>query len=198
MLIVTTFASFALSSAAWALPGADAQWSVLSNGDPRIECTEVDSQPWCRSTGTVPLPLDKVSATLENMAAHQDLFESIVSIEVLAPDTMHIVLDFPSPLSDRDYVAKYTRSTEGSAHLYRWESVQRADAPEVDGVVRLPRMAGEWRLEPAGAETRVTYLWHAEIAGSFPSFALNQARKKAGSEALKDIRNAAIAASNGK
>ncbi|MEZ4237326.1 MAG: START domain-containing protein [Myxococcota bacterium] len=151
---------------AWALPGADAQWTVLSDGDPHIECTEVAEGPFCRSTGVVPLPMSAVSATLEDMAAHQALFDSIVSIDVLKPDTMHIVLDFPWPLSDRDYVAHYTRLTEGDAKIYRWESVKDAGAPPLEGVVRLPRMAGEWRLEPEGSGTKVTYLWHADVLGA--------------------------------
>jgi hypothetical protein len=182
---------------AFALPPADAQWEVLAEGPPHIECVTVGTDPWCRSTGIVELPIDQVSVTLENMAAHQALFESIVSIKVVAPDTMHIVLDFPAPMADRDYVAKYTRSTAGDARLYQWVSVQHADAPALDGVVRLPRMAGEWKLEPAGANTKVTYTWQAEIAGSFPTWALSTARKKAGSEALKDIEKASKAAAKG-
>jgi hypothetical protein len=182
---------------ALALPGADAKWEVLAGGDPYIECAVVGADTWCRSTSEVELPIDKVAATLEDMAAHQDLFESIVSIHVLAPDTMHITLDFPSPMSDRDYVAKYTRSVEGEVRKYAWTPVQHPNAPEVEGVVRLPKMAGEWRLEPAGSNTKVTYLWHAEISGQFPTWALPQARKKAGNEALKDIAKASAAAAKG-
>lgn len=194
---VVGFAACAAAMSAWALPGAGASWTVLSDSNPRVECTEVSGEPWCRSIGTVALPIDQVSATLEDMAAHQALFESIVSIRVLAPDTMHIVLDYPAPMSDRDYVAKYSRSTEGTARLYRWSPVVHPDAPEVDGVVRLPKMAGEWRLEPDGSGTKVTYTWEAEIAGSFPAMLLNKARKIAGSEALKDIEKASSAAAKG-
>jgi hypothetical protein len=183
-----------LSAAAWALPGADATWTVLSKGDPYIECTEVAGEPWCRSTGLVPLPVDKVSSTLENMAQHQKLFDSIVKIDVLEPSVMHIVLDFPFPMSDRDYVARYTPSTDGDARIYRWESVVRTDAPEASGVVRLPKMAGEWRLVPKDGQTSVTYLWHAQINGDFPDALLGQARTKAGQQALADIRKASKAA----
>jgi hypothetical protein len=188
----------ALVGTALALPGADAVWSVLAEGDPHIECTTVQNEPWCRSTGLVKLPVGQVADTLENLAKHQHLFESIVSIKQLEPDVMHITLDFPGPLSDRDYVARYTPSAEGTTRLYRWEPVPATQVPVVDGVVRLPEMAGEWRLEPVGDETRVTYTWHAEIAGSFPNALLSQARKKAGGEALKDIRKAASAAVSGK
>lgn len=184
---------------AFGMPGADAQWEPLSEGPPRVECVTVGAEPWCRSTGLVELPIDQVAATLEDMPAHQALFSSIVSIKVVAPDTMHIVLDFPGfmGMSDRDYVAKYTRSTEGDARLYRWTSVQHADAPPIEGIIRLPKMAGEWRLVPEGANTRVTYTWQAEIAGSFPTRLLSQARVKAGGEALKDIEKASAAAAKG-
>jgi carbon monoxide dehydrogenase subunit G len=182
-----------LVEVAQALPGPGAVWTVLSSGDPVVECTDVAGEPWCRSTGMVSLPIDKVAATLENMAQHQALFESIVSIQVVAPDVMHITLDFPSPLSDRDYVAKYTRGTQGEVRTYSWVPAT-VQVPAVSGVVRLPKMAGEWRLEPVGNETKVTYTWHAEIAGSFPDALLGQARKKAGGEALKDIRKASAAA----
>lgn len=189
--------SLLTAAPARALPGPDATWTVLSESGPRVECTEVGAEPWCRSIGTVPLPIDQVAATLEDMAAHQALFDSIVSITVLEPDTMHIILDYPALMSDRDYVARYSRVVEGEARMYRWVPVVHPKAPEVDGIVRLPHMAGEWRLDPAGSATKVTYTWEAEIAGSFPSALLNKARKIAGSEALKDIEKASTAAKGG-
>jgi hypothetical protein len=183
-----------LSVAAWALPGAGATWTVLSGGDPYIECTEDAGEPWCRSTGLVPLATEKVSSTLEHMAQHQSLFESIIKIDVLEPDVMHIVLDFPMIMDDRDYVARYTRLAEGETIIYRWESVVHPKAPATTDVVRLPKMAGEWRLVPKDGQTLVTYVWHAQIAGSFPEALLGQARTKAGQQALADIRKAAKAA----
>lgn len=197
MIHAVSLSLFALTPVARALPGPDATWTVLSESGPRVECTETGGEPWCRSIGTVPLPIDQVAATLEDMAAHQALFDSIVSIEVLAPDTMHIILDYPALMSDRDYVARYSRAVDGEARMYRWVPVVHPAAPEVDGIVRLPRMAGEWRLDPAGTSTKVTYTWEAEIAGSFPSALLNKARKIAGGEALKDIEKASTAARGG-
>jgi hypothetical protein len=189
MITLLTLAPFAL-----ALPSSSAAWTVTSGGDPYIECTEEDGEPWCRSTGLVPLPVEKVSSTLEHMAEHQALFESIIKIDVLEPDVMHIVLDFPIIMSDRDYVARYTRLVEGDTVLYRWEPVVHAKAPATSGIVRLPKMAGEWRLVPKDGQTLVTYVWHAQIAGDFPDALLGQARVKAGQQAMADIRKAAKAA----
>jgi hypothetical protein len=185
----------AAPSLASTFPGPDAAWEKLSGGDPFIECTTVGSAPWCRSTGLVPNGLADVNATLQRMSEHQDLFDSIVRIDVLAPDTLHIVLDYPTGISDRDYVAKYTRSEAGDTVVYRWEPVVHAGAPETSDVVRLPNMAGEWRLSPAeNGQTRVVYLWQADVLGSFPGFMLNKARTIAGTKALEDIRKATAAA----
>ncbi|MBX2799880.1 MAG: hypothetical protein KTR31_19530 [Myxococcales bacterium] len=180
------FSSIALA----APPGDEATWEELRDDVVRVECTEVSGEPWCRSTGLVSAPIAKVSATLENMAEHQDKFEAVHSIRVLAPDTLHITLDYPGMLSDRDYVARYTPTTDGDAKVYRWESVTHADAPPVDGVVRLIEFGGEWRLVPEGSNTRVTYVWHADLRGSFPNWAVGIARRRAGHEALKDLAGA--------
>jgi carbon monoxide dehydrogenase subunit G len=178
---------------AWALPGASAKWTVLQDANPHIECTEEGGQPWCRSTGTIDLPIAQVSNTLEHMAEYQKLFKSIVKIDVLAPDTMHIVLDYPWPLTDRDYVAKFSKVVDGDVQSYRWEPVTDGKAPDDGTNVRLVHMAGEWRLEPAGAGTKVTYTWQAEVGGALPEGGYNVARKTAGSEALKDLKNASVA-----
>ncbi|MCB9687864.1 MAG: hypothetical protein H6738_18925 [Alphaproteobacteria bacterium] len=178
-------------------PGANATWSQLSGGDPLIECTTVGTEPWCRATGLVDAPLEQVTATLKDMAAHQALFDSIVRIDVVEPDTMHIVLDFPAPLSDRDYVAKYTVLTDGPTQVFHWESVLHEAAPPTSGVVRLPDMAGEWRLTAEAGKTRVVYLWEADVQGSLPAFTQNKARTIAGHKALEDIRKATAAAHGG-
>lgn len=180
-----------IAATALALPSESTQYTdVLQSADPRIECATVNEEPWCRSIGMVPLPISQVASTLERMTEHQDLFDAIVEIRVVAPDTMHITLDYPWPVWDRDYVAKYTRSNEGGVWRYRWEPVVHPAAPPVKGVVRLPRMAGEWKLESVGNQTRVTYLWQAEVTG-VPA---TQARKIAGNEAIKDITKASTAA----
>jgi hypothetical protein len=175
------------SALALARPGADASWEVLDTSPVRIECTEAAGQPWCRSVGLIAAPLDQVAQAMEDMAGQSEVFEAVSLIDELGDDTYRIVLDFPGMFSDRDYVAKFTKHVEGDARIYRWEPVTHPKAPPTDDIVRLERMAGEWRLEPAGDQTKATYLWQAELGGSFPNWALSTARKKAGNEALKDL-----------
>ncbi len=171
-------------------PGPDAAWEELRDDIVRVECTEVGGEPWCRSHGLVAAPIDRLTQTLEHMAEHQDKFETVLSIRTLAPDTLHVTLDYPGMLSDRDYVAKYSRSTRDGEQIYSWTPVTHPEAPPRRGVVRLTQYGGEWRLRADGANTRVTYLWQADLGGSFPSWAVGLARRKAGHEALKDLAGA--------
>lgn len=188
--VLTLLTGLAAAASAHAVPGDDASWEVLQSGKVTVECTDISGEPWCRSVSKVTAPIDAVASALEDMSGQAEVFEAVTSIRVLEPDTLHITLDFPGMLSDRDYVAKYSRADDGDARLYRWVPVTHPEAPPVDGIVRLVKMAGEWRLEPVGAETKVTYTWQAELGGSFPSWATGIARKKTGNEALKDLANA--------
>ena len=180
-------ASIAASALAADPPGDEATWDEIRNDQVRVECTEVAGEPWCRSHGVVGASIESVANTLENMAAHQDKFEAVASIRELEPGVLHITLDYPGMLSDRDYVAKYTPSVVGEVRRYQWRAVTHASAPPVDGVVRLSRFGGAWELSPSGSHTKVTYTWHAELGGSFPKWAMGIARRRAGHEALKDL-----------
>jgi len=185
-------------SVALALPGPDVTFEQLTDKPVPIACARTaPGGPWCRSTGIIEAPVERVADALEHMSENAALFENIVSIEVLAPDTLHVVLDYPFPLTDRDYVAKYTRTIEGDVRRYRWVPVTNAAAPPTDEHVRLPKFEGEWVLTPHPRGTRVTYLWQGEIEGSLPTAAYETAWKKAGHEALKDLahtRNAVLSA----
>lgn len=170
------------------LPDAGAPWELLSQKPVRVECTRFQDKPWCRSSGLVHAPLQQVASALENMRYNADLFDSVVKIDVLDDDTLRVVLDYPSPLDDRDYIAHYSQRTEGEARIFRWVPAVHPAAPEGDEAVRLPAFEGEWRLEPRGeGVTWVRYTWEAEINGSFPSFGYSTAWKRAGHEALRDL-----------
>lgn len=191
MLIFAPLAVLFASPAVAGMPDGTATWENLATKPVRIDCTEWQGEPWCKGTARVSAPVDSLAKSLEHMDQSAEVFEAVSAIHVLEAGTLHITLDFPGMISDRDYVAKYARNTdaEGVRH-YTWIPVTHAKAPEVSGVVRLVDFAGEWTLVPDGESTLVTYLWQADLAGSFPSWALGIARKKTGNEALKDLTNA--------
>lgn len=187
MMMLSLASLLSLQLLAAQVPGDDASWQTLSSSPIHVECATVRSEPWCRSTGLISAPIDDVTRSLRDMRYNAGNFKSIVQIDVLDAETIRVVLDYPTPLDDRDYVARYSYIENAEARLFRWVSAVHPSAPEVPGIVRLPKFAGEWRLEVRGASTWVRYTWQAEIQGSFPAMGYSTAWKRAGYEALKDL-----------
>ncbi len=184
---VRAFSLLALwASSALAIPGAGVSWDVIQTDPVPVSCAEIPGGPWCRSEGVIHAPVADVVQALKNMRYNAAAFESVVRIDVVEDEVLRVVLDYPSPLSDRDYVAQYSYRREGNAHVFAWKPAN-AKYPVEEDIVRLPLFAGEWRLEQRGARTWVRYTWHAQINGSFPSFGYKTAWKKAGHEALRDL-----------
>ncbi|MEO0600497.1 MAG: hypothetical protein AAF211_03620 [Myxococcota bacterium] len=181
------FVTLTFTTALATPPGDEATWDTVRDDIVHIECTEQGKDFWCRADGVVAAAPDAVLKTLQNMPSHQEKFELVRSIVDLGDDTLHITIDYPSVFSDRDYVAKYTHTTDGDVHQIAWAPVVHADAPPVKGTVRLERFEGAWRLSPTAGGTAVRYVWHADPGGSFPGWAKPLARKRAGHEAIKDL-----------
>lgn len=179
--------SFVLSAMA-GLPPDSATWVLLQDGQIRIECTTWQSKPYCRSTGVIGVPVATASSTFANLDKYVSRMGAISKVERLESDTLHVVMDYPYPLSDRDYVARFTHTTEGATEVYSWVPVDHAKAPATTDVVRLSWMDGQWRFAAEGENTRVTYIWEADPGGDLPD--VSAVRKKAGTLAIQDIANA--------
>lgn len=181
-----------LLAIAFALPGADATWTTLSEKPVHVECTESEGQPFCRSTAVFEAEIGVLRQTLLSMDESSDKFDSIVSVDKLDEDVMRVVMDFPWPLADREYVAKYSREDrEDGGMVLSWVHTEHPKAGDPGGNVRLTEFAGSWTLSPeADGRTRVEYLWHGEYGGALPDGGLNMARKKTGQESLKDLAKA--------
>lgn len=178
-----------LVSAALAVAPPDSStWTPLASTPVKIECTDYQGKPYCRSTGVIGAPVEVASKTFEQLDQHVSKMDSITSVKRLESDTLHVVMDYPFPLDDRDYVAKFAHRVDGSTHVFAWTPVTHAGAPPINGVVRLSWLDGEWRFAPEGANTRVTYVWQADPGGNLPD--VGAVRKKAGYLAVLDIANA--------
>lgn len=179
-----------LCLSALALPSGAASWSVLAEGDPsageaRVSCTEEGGKPWCKSEAVLPASPDAVEAVLTDFSRYTEVFLRVTSCRVLEPQVVHVTLDMPAPLSDRDYIARFERSVDGADRVFRWKAVEHPLAPPGEAV-RLVRSAGEWRLSPAaGGKTRLTYTWEAELGGDIPEWALPRAWTVQGTEVVE-------------
>lgn len=99
--------------------------------------------------------------------------------------------DSPWPVSDRDVVVKTKRqvSSDGSDILLSFQNVQTELQPAVDGVVRMPRLAGFYkltRLRPG--KTKVVYQVEANVGGSLPKWIVKRVVKDMPYETLARLR----------
>lgn len=170
------------------LPPSTATWTLLSSAPVKIECTTHEEKPYCRATGIIGTTPDKAATTFAELDKHVSQMAAILVVERLEPDVLRIVMDYPWPINDRDYVARFTRTEQEGAQVFTWTPVEHANAPVDPKIVRLTQLDGEWRFAPDGDRTRVTYLWEADPGGGIPD--ANMVRKKAGLFALTDIATA--------
>ena len=170
------------------LPGATATWTPLAESPVAIDCTAWKGKPYCRSTGVITAPVSQAASVFAGLDQHVAKMGAISRIQRLEADVLHVVMEYPFPLTDRDYVARFSRRQEGSAEVFSWVPVVHAGAPVSTDTIRLTWLDGEWRFAPEGTNTRVTYTWQADPGGNLPD--VGAVRSKAGYLAVLDIANA--------
>ncbi len=176
-------------SLAFGLPAQTSTWKPLQASPVKIDCTETAAGPYCRSTGVIGAPLETAVLTFEKLDQHVAQMGSISTIERLESDVLRIVMNYPYPIPDRDYVARFDHRVDpDGSHVFVWSPIQHARAPIDPDIVRLDRLDGEWRFKSEGDQTRVTYLWQADPGGRLPD--ANIFRKKAGQYAIDDMAKA--------
>ena len=102
----------------------------------------------------------------------------------------------PWPVSDRDVVlhTEVVLLEPGKRAAVRFANVEDAGAPPVDGVVRMPRLAGVWDLVALSpTRTRVTYRLDADPGGSLPTWATARFSRNTPLQSLIGLRNRVFA-----
>ena len=94
----------------------------------------------------------------------------------------------PPLVSNRDYVVRVRRFWEGAACQLVFEAVPGVGPAPKDGWVRITKLKGFWRFEPAEAgRTRFTYVVFSDPGGSLPPFLVEGNRRKLGLRWVKMI-----------
>ena len=146
-----------------------------------VEIARLPGQaPWIRATGELPAPAQAVFSAITDYARYRELFDPAVSkADVLEADgantRIHFVWPYPFPFRRRDAVVAYRgeRLPDG-AYLVSWQDAARPGDPK-EGI-RIPRVAGETRIEPLDAgRCRVTYAYLGDLGGKFPRAAAEKA-----------------------
>ena len=183
-----TFLTFALSTAmaSSVLPPASANWQAMDASVP-LACTNHQGATWCRTEATYRGDMPTMIKAIQNTDRFVEESKALSGIEDLSVNVKRVVLDFPYPFSDRDYVVRYTLDEDPNRTVYRFQAVHHPGAPPQDDIVRLNRMAGVWDLMADGANTRFRYSWVADLGGDFPEWALEPARKKTAESIINDL-----------
>jgi len=163
-------------------------WNVLQGDDYKIwvgwlETSDID---WCRTQSTIPYGIDKVSRMIEDLENYYNIFDRVKSSILLDSNVVHIRIDMPFPISDRDYIVKYKTNKYDNHISYKFEADTNTKISTNEGCIRLVNAAGEWYLKTVDENsTKVVYTWNGELAGDFPEWALTKAWSKQGNEMIE-------------
>ena len=102
---------------------------------------------------------------------------------------VYLTTDLPSPASVRDMVLQVQTELLDNGTVIRHLSAIRGMEPEVEGVIRVNELRGEWIMVPKGErETEVTYQMQADPAGAIPAWLANRFVIDAPMVTLKTLR----------
>ncbi len=94
---------------------------------------------------------------------------------------MYTRIDAPWPVSDRDVVLHgvATVNLEKRVVTSRFHSVRNPKAPEVSGVVRMPKLHGFYRFKILGPQkVKVTYQVYSDPGGMIPNWLAKRSARK--------------------
>ncbi|MEL6177434.1 MAG: START domain-containing protein [Myxococcota bacterium] len=99
--------------------------------------------------------------------------------------------DAPWPVSDRDVVVRSKVSINAKRKIVtiRFSSINHAKMPEVEDVVRMPRLRGHYKLKILDEnKTRVEYMVEANPGGSLPTWLVAKASEELPLQTLVNLR----------
>lgn len=166
-------------------------WKILNEKEPWVGYVEYENFPWCRATDIFPYSINEIEQFIGKFDTYSNTFSRMIDSDLVDTNVVYLRVDYPFFLSDRDYLVKYSRLTDNKDVYYKWIAEVHPEVPEYDNVVRLINAGGEWALKYiSDNSTKVSYSWNGELRGDFPSFSLNSAWNKAGTEIINELRYA--------
>ena len=164
------------------------EWNIIQEGDIELKWTNYQGFPICKVSSLLPYPIESVAKIIEDVEHYPKVFRRIHEVKILEKNTVHIMLDMPFLLADRDYVIKHKKRKKDSGWEFSFVSENHKNAPLNKNYIRLINAAGKWELSPKNQnETLLSYTWNGELLGDFPDFALQRAWKTQGNEIIQWI-----------
>jgi len=175
-------------------------WALLVEDEGiRVTIREVPDRdlPVFRGVVTISAPIFEIMGVLQDIDRHPEWMDSCIEARRLK--RVHLLesivynrTDAPWPISDRDTVVRSQASfdRDKGAFYIDIHSVKSELMGEVDGVVRVPRMHGHYRLEQVGPEqTRVEYQIDTDPGGWLPNWLIRMVTRRIPFKTLDNLRN---------
>lgn len=192
--VTITSVALLLCSAAHA-----AGWEVITKEDGiTVSKKETPGKalPTFRGTGVVKASLYEILAVLDDTSRNPDWMHNCHSAKLLeqVDEVTRIIYnrtEAPWPVSDRDVVlrSKATWNVEKRTVMVRFVSISSPMMGEVEDVVRMPKLAGFYKLTAIDWDTtRVTYQVDADPGGSLPDWVVSAVQNDIPLHTLKKLR----------
>ena len=174
-------AVLALALGAGAAPAASTDWELARDeGGVSVYTRSQEGFEYLAFRGvvTVPYSVDEVVAVLDDIESYPGWYARCESARTVErrPDQwriVHMKIDVPFPVTDRDAVVRVQRERQGERVVTTIRSASDA-VPEQSGYVRMARIEGSWTLEPDPAGgTRIVYEQVNDPSGSLPGWLAN-------------------------
>ena len=190
--ILLALFSFALSIQKINLPPHKFDnWGNLQISPIWIGWTKFEGFPICKAEKNLPFNIEKISSTIGDKINYPNIFDRITKVHLYNDYIIHIYLDMPFPISNRDYIVKYEYSEIDNQKIYYFYSVDHPNKIHFPNSINLPNAGGKWILDKIDSHsTKVTYIWNGELLGNFPDWALTKAWTTQGAEVLEWLNSA--------
>ena len=164
-------------------------WEVLQNKEIMIYHTQRDF-PWCKASIKLEYSINEILPIIENVNDYHKMLDSVVYSKKDENDIAHVIIDYPFPFTDREYIVHFNKIIDGDDVVYAFSTNESLNQDLNSNYIRLVNAKGEWRLSSLENNlTEVSYLWNGELRGDFPSWSLTKAWTKHGSEVLGNLRD---------
>lgn len=182
-----------LVSVSLAFPGSSARWTAQTDDPDPVRCTKDDGGPWCRKESVISAPLSAIDRVLSDYANYPRYFNRVHRVDLLEPNLLLVTVNMPSPITDRQWLARFTRTPMGEKVRHSWVPIQLPNVGD-PSIVRLKRYAGEWILTPIDAtHTHVRITFHGALEGDIPEWTEHMSYNTQGNEMMDGLRAAATA-----
>jgi len=180
---------------------AGGEWELLADEEGiKVERRDRPESPMpvFRGTGYVEVQWHEVLAFLNDVEANDEWMYGCTESRILGSGELGEFILYhrtgaPWPLWDRDVVikTKLIRHMSGEFEV-RLESIEDPRMPPVDGVVRMPRLVGSYKLKPDEARTRIAFEIDVEPGGSVPIWLVKMVSLKLPLQTLRNLRERVV------